>query len=805
MANVDYAQANRHMKIITPPPTDFLLLAGMSASETISQLFHFRFDVLVDNAKLDQLSRQSPGTDPVLTKVLGQDVAVELAMPSGGPRFFHGLCNSITRGGRGSVFTSYRLEVVPHLWRLTKRLRSRIFQQITVPDLLKQLLVSEWQLDANGFVGLEGPFEPRDFIVQYRESDFNFVSRIMEEEGIFYYFEHKSDGHQLVLANVSMNLLPVPEPRRINYETTAGLVYRDARIYDWQMRQELRSGKCALRDHCFELPHLHLEAAKTTQASVEVGQTEHRLKLGDNVRLELMDWPGKYAQRFDGVTPDGGDQSDRLQKIFEDNKRTVRIRMQEETAQSIVIAGASYCRQLKPGHKFTLQNHPTANGDYVLTSVNHTGSNPGYRSGGGSYIDYANTFVCMPVGLPYRPPRTSRRPVVPGTQTAVVVGPPGEEVFTDKYGRVKVQFHWDAEGKSDAHSSCWVRVGQPWAGKRWGASFWPRIGQEVIVDFVEGDPDQPLIIGSVYNAVQMPPYLGDGFDPKHKNNNQISGIKSNTTMGGEGFNEWRFDDTKGQQQVFFHAERDMHTRVKRDNVELVLNDRHLIVGEEQDGKKLGDQKEKVFQDKHLHVKRHQQEQIEGNLNLTVGHGDAQDGGNVDIVIEKTKKELIEGDCHLHVEGGQNTLVDGSLSRSVGGDQSESVGGTVHLQVKGSRNEKIVGDQSLKVGGGFQQQVGGNHAVQAGQEIHLNAGMTLILEAGTQLSLKVGGNFIDINPGGVFIQGTMVFINSGGGPGSGSGCSPTDPIGPAQAQDAQPAKPADPDLADDSHTGFKSAP
>jgi type VI secretion system secreted protein VgrG len=327
---------------------------------------------------------------------------------------------------------------------------------------------------------------------------------------------------------------------------------------------------------------------------------------------------------------------------------------------------------------------------------------------------------------------------------------------------VKVQFHWDRQGKNNADSSCWVRVAQVWAGKRWGASFWPRIGQEVVVDFLEGDPDQPIIVGSVYNADQMPPYLGDGPDDKHKKDNKVSGIKTNTTPGGQGFNELRFDDTKDKQQVFMHAERDMDVRVKNESREIVLLNRHLIVGSEKDKK--GDQRELVVKDKHLLVKGNHVEQIEGNMQLLVGGGE---GGNQDVVIKKDKKELIEGASHVHV--------------------------------KMQRNEKVDMDQSLTVGMNQHEKVGMNHALEAGMAIHLKAGMTLVIEAGVQLSLKVGGNFIDINPAGVFIQGTLVMINSGGAAGAGAGAQPTEP------QDAKEAKPTKPDEADNAKTGMKSAP
>jgi type VI secretion system secreted protein VgrG len=307
-------------------------------------------------------------------------------------------------------------------------------------------------------------------------------------------------------------------------------------------------------------------------------------------------------------------------------------------------------------------------------------------------------------------------------------------------------------------------VAQPWAGKRWGASFWPRIGQEVIVDFLEGDPDQPIIVGSAYNADQMPPYLGHGLDAKHPNDNKVSGIKTDTTPGGQGFNELRFDDTQGKEQVFVHGERNLDVRVKNESMEQVGLHRHLIVGGEKDGQKQGDQRELVYRDKHLHVKRHHVEQIEGDMRLLIG--DAK-GGAQDVVVKKDRKHLIEGADHVHV--------------------------------KKDRNEKVDGTQSLTVGGSEHTKISKSHALEAGTEIHVKAGSTLILEAGTQLSLKVGSNFIDINSGGVFITGTMVMINSGGAAGSGSGASPVAP------EDAQEAKPTDPTEADHSTSGLKSAP
>jgi type VI secretion system secreted protein VgrG len=747
-----YTQANRPLKVTTPLGPDTLFLIGFTGHEAVSQLFSYQLELLAENGK-----------EVAFDKLLGQPVSVSLALPGGKTRAFSGICNRFSQGVRDKTFTAYRLEMVPAFWLLTRRAQSRIFQQIAVPDILKKVLAGldvSWEL--------QGTFQPRDYCVQYRETDFNFASRLMEEEGIYYFFKHSDGGHKMVVANTPQSHPDLAPASKLIFDEMIGGNRPEDRIYSWEKVQELRSGKYTLWDHCFEKPHKHLEADKTILDSVTVGKVAHKQALGPNAPLEIYDYPGEYAQRFDGVDPGGGDRPADVEKIFEDNKRTVGIRMQQEAVPGLVIHGVSTCRHLVAGHKFTLERHFNADGAYVLTAVHHSANvSMDYRSDGGGDYRYQNSFTCIPFAQPHRPQRTTPKPFVQGTQTAVVVGPKGEEIFTDKYGRVKVQFHWDRQGKYDAQSSCWVRVAQPWAGKRWGAFFWPRIGQEVIVDFLEGDPDQPIIVGSVYNADQMPPYLGKGPDDKHPNDNKLTGVKSNTTKEGKGFNEWRFDDTKGKEQIFVHAERNMDQRVKHDSMERVIHDRHLIVGWEKDGDKGGDQMEMVYQDKHLNVKRHQVEHVEGNVQLLIGKGDAQDGGNQDIVIEKVKKELIGKDSHLHVQG--------------------------------NRNEKVDQGQSLMVGADQQEKVSKNHLLDAGQEIHLKAGMKVIIEAGMQISLVGPGGFVDIGPAGVTIQGTMVLINSGGAAGTGT---PANPTAPDDAKDAKPTKPTP---ADDAKTGQKSAP
>jgi len=782
------------MEVTTPLGQDVLLIIGFSGVESMSRLFQFHVDMVAD-----------VNTTISFEQVLGQNVSVRLTLQTGEKRYFSGICNRFSQGEPDieSNFTAYQMEMVPQFWMLTKIAQTRIFQQMSVPDILKKVLQG---LDVE--YQLQGKYEPRNFCVQYRETDFNFASRLMEDEGIFYFFKHNESSSTLVIGDSPQANQQLPQQSTLIFEKGLGILWQQERVLSWEKMQELMTGKFTDWDHAFQFPYRNMEAKKNIQDSVTAGSVTHQLTAGTANSREVYDYPGDYVPRFDDVDPGGGDQPQVMQKVFPDSTRTIGIRAGQEAATGVTIHGTSTCRNLCTGYKFTLDRLDNANGDYLLTSVHHQTATPiDYRTGGGDEYHYINSFTAIPAEMQFRPQRITPKPFVQGTQTAVVVGPQGEEIFTDKYGRVKVQFFWDRDGQHDAKSSCWVRVTQPWAGKRWGTSFWPRIGQEVIIDFLEGNPDWPIIVGTVYNADQMPPYLGKGLDPEHPNDNKLSGLKTNSTLGGEGFNEWRFDDTKSKEQIFIHGQRNLDVRILNDRMERIIHDSHLIVGaQDKNGNKSGNQNEQVYQDKNLNVKRNQIEQIEGNVQQTVGHGDADDpAGNVDIVIEKVKKELIEDANHLHVKAGQLILVDGGQDITIKDHKTETIKADNQLHVTGDSSEKVDGTHSLSVGQNQQAKVGQNHALEAGQEIHLKAGMKVILEAGVQLTIKAAGGFVDIGPAGVTIQGTMVLINSGGSAGSGSGSSPTSPQDAKLPDDAQIAKPLVPTQADDSVSGIKSVP
>jgi type VI secretion system secreted protein VgrG len=709
-----FLEANRYLFLTTPLGKDKLLLERFSGQEGLSQLYRFELDLMAEN---------SISVD--FEKLIGQKISfgVQGMDPKQKtPRHFCGIAIEFSQAGRDPELTAYHAVIVPEVWKLTRKFRSRIFQHISVPDLLKQIFADykpSWKI--------QGTFEPREYITQYQESDFAFACRLMEEEGIFYFFDFAQDG-QMVLANTPPFHPDIAGKKELIFNAVPGGGDDEQRVTQWQKEQSWGSGKYTLWDHTFELPHRHLDATETVVDTVQMGKVSHKLKLAGNDDLEILEHPGGYASRFDGVDKAGSPQPDKLQKIFQDNKRIAGIRMQQTEMSMLVAHGSSNCRHMASGYKFSLQGHFSGDGQYVVVNVSHHGAEGGFRSDEGhNESAYDNAFSCIPYALPYRPPRWTARPSIPSPLTAVVVGPAGEEIFTEQYGRIKVKFMWDPAADS-TDNTCWARVATSWAGGTWGSIHIPRIGQEVVVSFINGDPDRPMVTGSVYNPDQMPPYKL----PDHKT---VSTIKSRSTKQGSktNFNELRFEDLKGKEQVFIHAERDKDERTKAESREWVGANRHLLVKQ--------NQKESVVQNKHSKV-------------------------GADFIFET------DGDQHLTIKG--------NILENTGGDHSVTLGG--------NHKEQIGGKLSVAVSQSTEQTSGTKFAHQAGQEIHLKAGMKVIIEAGVQLTLIGPGGFVDIGPAGVTIQGTMVLINSGGSAGQGSGSSPSSPGSP-KAPDA-------PDVADD---------
>ena len=328
-----HTHKQRGARITTPLGKDVLLLTGFRGSEAISQLFSFQLDLLAEV----QSAVKFDG-------ILGQDATVTLRLPNGEERYLNGIIKRFSQSSRDETFVKYRAELVPKLWLLTKNVQSRIFQHLSVPDILHQVLTG---VDVT--YEILATYYQRDYCVQYRESDFDFASRLMEEEGIYYFFKHSNGSHQMVVTDVPTQHPEVPIQPNVIYEPAAGAVREDMRIATWEKTQELRSGEYTLWDHCFELPGNPLEAQEKTVESVVVGEVSHKLKVGGNDQLEIYDYPGGYAQRVDGIDPNGQPRPQDLQSIFRDNQRTVRVRMEEEDAAALEIAGASDCGHFVAG------------------------------------------------------------------------------------------------------------------------------------------------------------------------------------------------------------------------------------------------------------------------------------------------------------------------------------------------------------------------------------------------------------------------------------------------------------------------
>ena len=522
----NYTQEGGLFKIDTPLGKDVLLLRGFKGTESISRLFRFELDLLSDNSSIS------------FPDIIGKNVTISLKQPDESYRYINGVISRFAQHATEEQFTSYSAEMVPWLWLLTRNADCRIFKSKTIPDIITQVFTD---LGFNDFTNsLQSSYEPREYCTQYRESSFNFVSRLMEQYGIFYFFKHEQGKHTLVLADSPTAHTPCPGQSSARYVTVSGGPQEDV-ITGWHIEQELRAGKYSHTDYNFQTPSTSLMASEPTVYEV-----------GGNSKLEIYHYFGEHSTK-------GAGQS------------LSKIRMQEEEAQHLVAHGTSHFRMFVSGCKFTLEEHPRQdmNTDYVLTEIQHTAVTDAFPSSGNPEGEsYSNTFTCIPLSVPFRPLRVTGRPKINSLQSAVVIGPDGEEINTDQFGRIQVMFPWDREGAGTA----WARVSQVWAGNHWGSMFLPRIGQEVLVDFEEGSPDHPVIVGRVYNATNMPP-----FPLPDKQN--ISGFRSESTkLGGtHDANVLTFDDTIGSEVFYMRAQKDRGAYVENNDMLNVRNDQNSII------------------------------------------------------------------------------------------------------------------------------------------------------------------------------------------------------------------------------------
>lgn len=601
-----FVQENRLIQIETPLGADVLILQQMKGREEISQPFHF------------QLKMLSHKQDIAFKDIITKNVTIKVDQADGKHRFFNGHVSRFRQCDNEGMFAVYEAEVVPWYWFLGLNSDCRIYQDQTVPEIVEEVLkrmgVKKFELKLNR------TYQKREYCVQYRESSLNFVSRLLEEEGIFYYFRHEDGSHVMVIGDHGGAHVPTPDVSSFRFEPGTGEGYNREEdfVQGWTKTQEIRTGKHALNDYNF----------KTASTSL-LQQTDTSSNITLSPPIEFYDYPGEYE------TTSAGEQY-------------TRLHMEEDEVAGTRIHGRGTCRQFSPGFRWELTDHPRSaeNGEYVLTSVSHSAAANLEEFGMGESSYYRSEFTCIPRAFKYRPPRTTRKPIVQGLQTAVVVGPSGEEIHTDEYARVKVQFYWDRQGKKDDKSSCWMRVVQATAGGGWGSMFLPRIGHEVVVEFLEGDPDRPIITGSVYNSSNKP----NKAMPANKTQ---TAIRSNSSKGGGGFNELRFDDKKGSEHIFFHAQKDKVEIVKNDSEEHVTRNKSIDIG--------GAQTETI-------------------------------GGAEDHTVGADQTTSIGGNRATSVGGGDDLSVGGALAQTAGSEISLFAGQKIALQAGMSI--------SLTAGGGF---------------------------------------------------------------------------------------------------------
>jgi len=621
-----YTQANRPVRIATPLGEDVLLFRKMTGVERLGRPFQYDLILLSENHDLDYKD------------IIGKNITISVDKADKEPRFFNGFISRFAQTHYERRLAEYRATMVPWNWFLSHSSDCRIFQGRTIPEIIQQVFKDHGFSDVKD--RLHGTYKSREYCVQYRETAFDFVTRLMEQEGIYYFFKHENGKHTLVLCDTAGSHLEFPGYEDLRFVLGSTPENSSECLWSWVEQHEVQSGGFAVRDFDFKKPKRSAEGATFLDRSHAGSQFE---------RFE-------YLGELDGDC---------------DPDRYSRIRLEQLQAGHIIYTGEGDPRGVCAGVRFTLRGHPRQDlqKEYLTVATEfRIESNPfeTAEEADNNFV-YEAKLTAIPSAEPYRSPAITARPCVQGPQTAIVVGPSGEEIYTDKYGRVKVQFHWDRYGKADENSSCWVRVAQVWAGKKWGSIYTPRIGQEVMIEFLEGDPDRPIVTGRVYNEASLPPYEL----PAHKT---VSTNKSSTSKGGAGFNEIRFEDEKGEEQIFIHGEKNQDIRIKNDVFEWVGHDRHLVVKHDQAEQVENDRHEKIMRDHveeigrdhHLAVKGKEAIKITGSKSITVEddvievfkkNQSTQITKNLyvkaeNIVLEATKNLTIHvGDSYIAIESG----------------------------------------------------------------------------------------------------------------------------------------------------------
>jgi type VI secretion system secreted protein VgrG len=695
----------RVMEITTPLGDDVLLFHGMHAHEELSRPSEYQIDLLSTKPDID------------VDKILGKNVTVKLALPDDSIRHFNGYVTRFTQHGAYGRYYRYVAVVRTWLWFLTRTADCRIFQEMTVQEILDAVFADHPEVADVSFE-LTGSYRKWTYCVQYRETDFNFVSRLMEHEGMYYYFRH-TDGHNtLVVTDSTSKHTPSPGYEEIPLIQPERIVRPELEhISSWEFSREIQPGLYVHDDYDFERPSVKLRTQKAVPRKYALST------------YEVYDAPGNYVQKPDG---------DQYASVRIDEYAT-----QFETAQA-----ATNSRGIRVGSLFTLLGNPREdqNVEHLIVAANHELQYSDYE--GIAFSEGASCrcgFVAMSSAQQFRPRRITPKPFVQGPQTAIVVGPPGEEIHTDQHGRVKVQFHWDRRGEKNEKSSCWIRVSHPWAGKGWGLVSTPRIGQEVVVDFIEGDPDQPIVTGRVYNAECAPPF---GFPAGAV----ISGVKSQTHKGA-GYNEMSLDDTAGNEKITIHGQFDMNTTVEHDQTSTIKNNRTTSV--------VVDDVLNVDANRTMHVKAKLTETVDAGQEVTVsaGYKETISGGSTSGITGGATS-TIDGGSTNTITGGMTNTIDGGLTNTVTGASTTTVNGHASKTITSGEEKTITGSKDLNLNGPFTQTINGPLTTSATGAIEQIGGATIDIHAtapgtytsGAKLTFAVGGSAVEITPAAITITG-----------------------------------------------------
>nr|WP_288359012.1 type VI secretion system tip protein VgrG [uncultured Pseudomonas sp.] len=717
-------QQSRMAKVNSPLGDNVLVMERLAGSESLGRLFHYELSLASENSSLK------------LNALLGKPMGLAVQLADGSDRYFHGIVARCSQTAHRGQFASYQVTLKPWLWLLSRTSDCRIFQSKTVPDIVKQVFRDLGFSDFED--ALTRSYREWEYCVQYRETSFDFVSRLMEQEGIYYYFRHEQERHVLVLCDAYGAHGTAPGYGRVPFYPLDDQMRERDHIHDWHLAHEVQPGSLALNDYDFQRPSARLEVRSSIAR-------EH-----SNADYPLYDYPGEYVQSKDG-------------------EQYARNRIEAIQAQYEQIRLKGNARGLGSGHLFSLTDYPRddQNREYLIVDAEYTITQDLYESGRGSEsFQFDSSLTCIDASQVFRPLPQTVQPIVQGPQTAMVVGPKGEEIWTDQYGRVKVHFYWDRHDQSNENSSCWIRVSQNWAGKNWGSIQIPRIGQEVIVSFLEGDPDRPIITGRVYNAEQTVPYDLPA-------NATQSGTKSRSSKGGTpaNFNEIRMEDKKGEEQLFIHAEKNQDIEVENDETHWVGHDRTKTIDNDETVHVKHDRTETVDNNETITIGVDRTEKVGNNESITIGVNRTENvGSNESISIGANRTESVGSNETISIGANRTESVGSNETISIGANRTESVGNNERITIGADRTELVTANESVFIGANQTTAVGGSESryvrgernTRIGKDDTLNVGKNFVLKAGDSITLQTGAASITMKKDGtIVIRGKNISIDGSG--------------------------------------------